>query len=290
MLYLSGAIGGSPVGGGLFGDQISLGLVRRATEAIREEDDIRAVVVRIESPGGSASISDEIWHEIMRLREERPVVASMGDVAASGGYYIAAAASEIFAQPGTITGSIGVVGGKIVFDDAFDRIGVRPVLLGRGQNAGLTSLARPFTPSQRSALERHMETAYERFIQCIVEGRSMDEGLVRELATGRVWSGQRALELGLVDYIGGLHDAIELARELGELDHDAPVEAFPKPLSLVEQIEQAMNAPGLSVSSNQLLQAIPGSSEAPVSHALTLAMLINEFPVLTYWPVATDIQ
>lgn len=290
VLYLSGAIGGSPVGGGLFGDQISLGQVRRATEAIREEEDIRAVVVRIESPGGSASISDEIWHEIMRLREERPVVASMGDVAASGGYYIAAAASEIFAQPGTITGSIGVVGGKVVFDDAFERIGIRPVLLGRGRNSGLTSLARPFTPSQRRALEQHMEATYELFIQRIVEGRSMDEALVRELATGRVWSGRRALELGLVDSIGGLHDAIESARELGELEHDAPVEAFPKPLSLVEQVEQAMNTPGLSVSSQQFVQVIPGSSEAPVSHALTFALLISEYPVLTYWPVATDIR
>lgn len=290
VLYLSGAIGGSPVGGGLLGDQISIAQVRRAAEAIRDEEDIRAVVVRIESPGGSASISDEIWRELMRLREERPVVASMGDVAASGGYYIAAAASEIFAQPGTITGSIGVVGGKVVFTDAFDRIGVRPVLLGRGRNAGLISLSRPFTPSQRLALEQHMEAAYERFIQCIVEGRSMDEGLVRELATGRVWSGRRARELGLVDHLGGLHDAISLARELGELDDDAPVEAFPKPLSLIEQVEQAMSTPGLSLASRQLDGVIPSSSQASVSQALALTLLLSEYSVLTYWPVTTDIR
>ena len=290
VMYLSGPIAGGLLGGGLFGDQISLSQVHRAAEAIRRDPDIKAVVVRIESPGGSASVSDEIWHELMRIREERPVVASMGDVAASGGYYIATAATEIFAQPDTITGSIGVIGGKVVFGDALERIGVRPVLLSRGRNAGLMSLTRPFSPSQHLALERFMTSAYDRFIACVVQGRAMDEDAVRHLATGRVWTGRRAVELGLVDQLGGLHDAIALARELGELDEDAPVEVFPKPLSLVEQVEHALNGPNLSISERALAASPSGLDDALLSRALPLALLLDGEPVLTYWPVLFDIN
>lgn len=288
VLYLSGTIvGGS--GSGMMSDQITLPPVRSALKAIREDEDIRAVVVRIDSPGGSALVSDEIWHELIELREERPIVASMGSVAASGGYYIAAAATEILAQPGTITGSIGVIGGKPVLTDLLEDLGARPELITRGRNSGLASLSRPFSLSQRESLERLMQAVYDRFVHVVAQSRVMDEEHVRSLATGRAWTGTRALELGLVDQLGGLHDAIVLARELGGLAEDAPVEPFPKPLSLIEQLERAMQPPS-PLGAAQLL-TVEGSAAREVSErALTAAMLFQEERVLALWPVYVNIQ
>lgn len=288
VLYLSGAIVGEGSSSSLFGDRISLEATRRALEEIRDEDEIEALVIRIDSPGGSASASDEIWHEVMEIRADRPVIASMGDVAASGGYYIAAGADEIFALPGTLTGSIGVVGGKVVFGDLFDRIGVTPVLLSRGQNAGLTSLSRPFSPSQRRALQGHMRSIYDRFIHCVVEGRGLQEVEVRELATGQVWSGERARELGLIDEIGGLHEAIARARELAELDDNAPVEAFPKPLPLIQQLEQAVSPPSLAQWSGRA--ALTAGDQELIESAIELGQLMQSEPVLTYWPLHVTIH
>lgn len=163
------------------------------------------------------------------------------------------------------------------------------MLLKRGQNAGITSLTEPFTESQRHALERSMNSVYERFIQCIVRGRVMNEERVRRLATGQVWTGERAVELGLVDHIGGLHDALALARELGELDEDSPVEAFPKPMSIFEQIDQTMN-PGVSlVPQISTLTPRSGSAEM-ISRGLSLSALLEREPVLTYFPIYINIR
>jgi protease-4 len=288
VLYLSGTIVDS-AGAGLVGDVISLSQVREALQTVREDEDIRALVVRIDSGGGSAFASDEIWHELIELRARRPIVASMGDVAASGGYYIAAAATEVLAQPGTITGSIGVVGGKPVLGDLMERIGVAPEVITRGRNAGLVALSRPFTPSERQALERLMESVYERFIRSVALGRVMDEERVRALATGRVWCGRRALELGLVDRLGGLYDAIVLARELGGLPDDAPVEPFPRPLSLAEQLEQVMDPPSPFGVVRDF--APEGSSIDEAAEAsLSIAMLFHREPVLAIWPVVLDVR
>lgn len=283
LLLLSGPIVSSGASGSLIGDQISLSALRTWLNEIRQDPQIRAVVVRIDSPGGSASASDEIWRELIRLRADLPVITSMGDVAASGGYYIAAASDEIYAQPGTMTGSIGVVGGKVVADELLNDIGVTPVLLRRGQNAALTSLTRPFSRSEHQALQQHMQSTYERFIHCIVQGRAMDEAAVRPLATGRVWSGQRALDLGLIDHMGGLHEALGRARELGGLEDDAMVETFPKPLPLIQQLEQLASPPSLLRAS---AEATPNSEVAHVTgQALDLATLLDHDPVLTIWPV-----
>lgn len=284
-LYLSGTIADSSVAGGLLGDAITPDVVRRFVEEVRDEPEIRALVVRIDSPGGSAAASDEIWHELMEIREDLPIVVSMGDMAASGGYYIATASEEIFAERGTLTGSIGVVGGKIVFGDLAARIGVNSVLLARGRNAGLASLFRPFSPSQRAALERVMRAIHERFIRTVVEGRGLDEATVRELATGRVWTGVRGRELGLVDHIGGLHDALAHARELGGLDPDAPVEAFPRPLGLLEQLGEALAGPGLSASAPRLVERHLGAAGEPLAQAVELVPLLEHEPALLYCPL-----
>lgn len=288
VLYLSGAIVGGE-GGGMMGDRIALPRVRRAIEEIREEEQIRAVVVRIDSPGGSARASDEIWHALMELRSDRPIVASMGDVAASGGYYIATASNKILAQPGTITGSIGVVGGKVVLGGLMDEVGVNPELIKRGDNAGLAAISQPFTPGQRRALERVMESIYDRFVHCVVQGREMEEERVRALATGRVWTGRRALELGLIDELGGLHDAIALARELADLPEDAPVQAFPRPIGLLEQLERAMDPP--SPLGALGLAAPEGSPTRELTlSALDTAYLLQDEQVLTLWPMFIQVR
>jgi len=288
VLYLGGAIVGGG-GGSLFGRQISLPTTRRALEEIREDEEIRALVVRIDSPGGSATASDEIWREIMRIRETRAVVISMGDVAASGGYYIAAAGTEILAEPATLTGSIGVVGGKLVISDLAEDLGAHPVVLRRGRNAGLSALSQPFSPSQREALRRTMVAVHDRFVECIVTGRVMDEGRVRELATGRVWTGEQALELGLVDAIGGLHEAIVLARELSDLELDAPVEAFPRPQSLVEQLEEVFSPQATLARALEATGGRPGPG-VMVTRALDVATLMQDEPVLTLWPFWIDLR
>jgi protease-4 len=274
VLYLSGPIVDDGGSGGFWGQRITPALVMEAIEAVRDDSRIRAVVVRIESPGGSAAASDRMWHELLQLRSELPLVASLGDVAASGGYYVAAATSEIVAQPGTLTGSIGVIGGKLVLAELADRAGVGSTLLRRGRNAGLNSPVRNFTVSQRRALEGYMGTVYERFIESIVVGRAMSEDQVRRLATGQVWTGRRALDLGLIDRLGGLHEAIALARELGGLDEKAPVEAFPRPKGFLEQVELALDP---------MARAQAAVRVAGNGLPLDLAALLSRERVFTFW-------
>lgn len=188
-------------------------------EDLAEDDSVQAVVLRVDSPGGSAMASDLILRGIDRLADEKPVVASLSDVAASGGYYIAAKAHRIVAEASTITGSIGVVGGKLAtrgFQEEF--LGLSHEELQRGANADYFSSLDRFSESQRERFLSMMEDTYERFLGHVSNGRDMSRDAVHAVAGGRVWSGQRAVELGLVDEIGGLDRAIEVAKEAAGID------------------------------------------------------------------------
>jgi protease-4 len=185
---------------------------------VRVDPGIRAVVVRIDSPGGSAIASEVIWRELMLTRDVKPVIVSMGDVAASGGYYIAAPAHVIVAQPGTLTGSIGVVTGKFVVQGGLDKIGVGSGAVSEGPFAEMNSPFRPFSTDERARVEEQMRTTYDLFVKRVADGRQQTPARIDAVAQGRVWTGHQARELGLVDELGGLDLAIRRAAERAKLD------------------------------------------------------------------------
>ncbi|MCC5996556.1 MAG: signal peptide peptidase SppA [Oceanicaulis sp.] len=234
---------GDPSGG--FGGEEVIGADRmaQAIDAAARDSSVRAIVLRIDSPGGSATASDQIWDAVMRARQNgKPVIVSMGSVAASGGYYIAAPADMIVANAATLTGSIGMLGGKIVIDGALQRVGLNlePLSVG-GEYALAYSGATAWSDSQRAAFQRLAEQIYTDFTTKVSEGRDLPMARVQEIARGRVWTGAQAAELGLVDRIGGLQEAVNAARELAGLEADEPVRlrrfpAQPTPLEAFQQL------------------------------------------------------
>ncbi len=195
--------------------------------ALREaaaDDDVAAIVLRVDSPGGAVTGSETIWREVVRARAAgKPVVASMGAVAASGGYYVSMAADAIVANPGTITGSIGVVTGKLVARNLKDRLGVGSDTVRTNANADAWSVNAPFTPEQQSQVEAEADLFYTDFVQRVADGRGMTVEDVDTIARGRVWTGADAAERGLVDELGGLRTAIRRAKVLAGLEPDAKV-------------------------------------------------------------------
>ncbi|MDH3519423.1 MAG: signal peptide peptidase SppA [Myxococcales bacterium] len=189
-------------------------------ERVRRDESVRAVVLRIDSPGGDALASDLLWRAVSQLRREKPVVASMAGVAASGGYYLASAADAVLAESGTITGSIGVLGGKLNLEGLYRRLGVGRDGVERGARAGLLSEARTFRADERRALRDEMSALYAMFVERVARGRGLSAEAVERVAQGRVWSGSRAAALGLVDGIGGPLEALAKARSLAGLARD----------------------------------------------------------------------
>jgi protease-4 len=185
-------------------------------EALREAPEVRGVALRIESPGGDALASDLIWRSVERFAREKPVVASLGDVAASGGYYVAAAADAIYAEATTLTGSIGVVGGKLDVSELYRRMGIGRDAVERGARAGMLSETRAFSPDERSALRAGMSSLYASFVDRVARGRNLATEAVLRVAEGRVWSGVSAQQHGLVDALGGPLEALrDLRRRAG---------------------------------------------------------------------------
>ncbi len=196
------------IGRGTEGRGILSGSMSKLFERLRERDDVRGVVLRIDSPGGDAIASDLLWRAASRVAETKPVVASMGDVAASGGYFLAAAAHRVFAEAGTLTGSIGVIGGKLNMEGLYARLGVSTDAVERGARAGLLSDDRDFTPDERAAIRDEISGLYDIFIDRVATGRGLSHEAVDRVARGRVWSGAAARSHGLVDVIGGPLDAL----------------------------------------------------------------------------------
>ena len=188
-------------------------------------------MLRINSPGGSYTASDVIWREVVRLRAAgKPVVVSMGDVAASGGYFIAAPADVIVAQPGTITGSIGVFMGKPVLRELFGRAGVTTDSITDGAGAAsatMFSSSRPFSEAEWGRINEWLDAVYADFTEKVASGRRMPAERVHELARGRVWTGADAITNGLADEAGGLREAVAIARKRAGLPADAPVRIYP---------------------------------------------------------------
>jgi protease-4 len=221
------------------GETLSARRVARAFREAARDPDVRAILFRIDSPGGSAVASETIWREVARARERgKPVIASMGDVAGSGGYYIAAPASKIVAQPATLTGSIGVLAGKFVIADLLDKLGITSETVTRGANAAMFSVYEDFSPAGRARLDAFLDQTYRGFKERVAAGRGMTADQVEAVAKGRVWSGEQARERGLVDALGGYDVALRLAREEAAIPADAEFELaeFPERKSALERI------------------------------------------------------
>jgi protease-4 len=257
MIYAQGAIRsgrsgrGAPGGGGMGSDTVAAAL--RAAAA---DEGARAVVLRVNSPGGSATASDVIWREVVRVRAAgKPVVVSMGEVAASGGYFISAPADVIVAQPATITGSIGVIMGKPVLHGLFDRVGISTDSVTDGaENATMFSSTRPFSDADWSRIDEWLDAIYADFTEKVASGRRMDIGRVHELARGRVWTGADAVANGLADQTGGMREAIAIARLRAGLPDDAPVRSYPR-LGPLDQLRPAESSESRPAAAGSLLGA-----------------------------------
>jgi protease IV len=195
----------------------------------RADRSIRAIVLRIDSPGGSAIASDVIWREIMLTRSQKPVIASMSDVAASGGYYIAMPAHAIVAQPATLTGSIGVVMVKFVIDGTLKKLGLNMENVHQGRYADLYSPIRPFSPEERAKVEEQMQATYAAFVEKAASGRNTTPERIDAIGQGRVWTGKQAKELGLVDELGGLERALAIAKQRARIPQDTEVQVVVYP-------------------------------------------------------------
>jgi protease-4 len=216
-------LGGEQEGGGLWAEAVGIievrGVIdneRKIVDSLRrfaKDEDIRAVVLRVESPGGGVAPSQEIYREVTRLREKKPVIASLGGVAASGGYYIASACSAIVANPGTITGSIGVIMETVNVQGLLEKIGVKGSVIKAGTYKDLGSPLREMTTEEKKILETMLTDVHNQFIAAVASGRQMDEAKVQKLADGRIYSGEEAHRLGLVDQLGNFQDAVALAAE-----------------------------------------------------------------------------
>ena len=210
--------------------QFTARAVERAFNAAARDKDVRAIVFRIDSPGGSATASETIWRDVMRAHQHgKPIIVSMGDVAASGGYYVAAPADKIVAEPATLTGSIGVLGGKIILGDLFAKLGITTDSVQRGANADMYSLTRDFSPQARQRFSGQLDDTYRGFKDHVAAGRHLTADAVEAAAKGRVWTGEDALRLGLVDALGGYDTALALARRAANLPADAPIDVVVYP-------------------------------------------------------------
>lgn len=203
-----------------------------ALRVLAADDSVKAVVLRIDSGGGSALASELIWHAVAEVKAKKPVVVSMSDVAASGGYYIACGATKIFALDDTLTGSIGVVGGKLAPGGALAKLGVTTYPRGRGKRATMNASLGPWTDDERATVQATMQSIYDVFVGRVAAGRGKTKDEIHAIAQGRVWTGADARRLGLVDEIGGLDAALAEARKLGGVGDDAPLEEYPGKLTL----------------------------------------------------------
>jgi protease-4 len=228
---------------GSMGDAVS-GPFVRAMERLENDDDVKAVVMRINSPGGSALASDRMWDAARRLGEAKPLIASIGDMAASGGYYIASAADEILAHPNSLVGSIGVVGGKFNFAGLAENIGVNTYILQRGKRAAWSTPVRGLKPTERQAFEGLLRDTYDRFIDRVAVGRKMEREAVLAAAEGRVMTAQDGKVLGLIDEMAGLSEALIRARAAAGLGPEAPVELWPSSKGMIDAINDLLSGNG----------------------------------------------
>ena len=249
-------------------------------------------MLRVNSPGGSATASEIILDATRRVKAKKPLVVSMGNVAASGGYYIAAPSTRIFAQPLTITGSIGVVGGKFNLTGLMKKIGVTREVITRGKRADLFTLTRSWTGEEKQVIERYMARTYRQFIARVSAGRKLTPQAVEKVAQGRIWSGKAAKRHKLVDELGGLTDAVASAKKLGGLATDSKTAVYPRPKSWFEKIQETFGGGNVRAGLlRSLIGEVVGPADAPaLLGALQAVSAWRRERVLTWMPVIVSLQ
>jgi len=254
---------------------------------MQQDDSVKAVVLRIDSPGGSPLASDLLWHEMMGLRKKKPIIVSVGNMAASGGYYIACASQRIFAERTSIVGSIGVFGGKINVAPALDQFGIHAETFAASPEPGAAARAAQSSPLSswdeptRERVRAHMQGIYDLFIARVAHGRKMAVEKVLESAEGHIWSGDQGLSRGLVDEIGGLSEALTAARKAAHLEADAPVSVEGGREGLLDSLllsDDASDSDAVAafnrlstVSATRLLSAVPQELRTFVGGAASLS-------------------
>ncbi|RMG06175.1 MAG: signal peptide peptidase SppA [Acidobacteria bacterium] len=253
-----------------YGQTIGSNTMVRAISDAASDDSIKAIVIRVDSPGGSALASDLIWHAIEKAKAKKPVVVSMSDVAASGGYYISCNANKIVAESSTITGSIGVFLGKPVLKGFYDWLGLNNEYVMRGKNAGLFRETERWTPEEEAKMrELANRIYYDEFVPKVAQGRGRSLEEIDSIGQGRVWTGAQAKERGLVDEIGGLEKAIEIAKELAGLPADKDVQriTFPKPRPFFERL-LGRKEDETFAATRKLIETMPENIQKAIKYAL----------------------
>ncbi|MGC1274554.1 MAG: signal peptide peptidase SppA [Planctomycetaceae bacterium] len=298
VVYCTGAImPGESQSGFLYGEVMGSETIVKAIDKARDDENVKAIVLRVDSPGGSALASDIIWRSVLLAKEKKPVVVSMGHVAASGGYYISMGADAIVAEPSTITGSIGVVGGKVAFDGLLNKIGVTTSVVSRGKNSGTLSVLEGFSDSEREAMQKMLNDIYRQFTAKAAKGRGMEVDKLEALARGRIYSGTRAKSLGLIDETGTLADTIEIAKtkaqERGLLDEDEEtgIQTLPKAKSPLEELFGPLNDDA-GAEAAVLLKALAATSPelAEKLSGLGVINLLARERVLTLMPFQVRVK
>jgi protease-4 len=297
LVYAVGAIQSGESGESLMGGQ-SLGseTFNKAIRSAREDKSVKAVVIRIDSPGGSALASEAMWREIVATAKEKPVIASMGDVAASGGYYIASAAQVILAEPNTITGSIGVFGGKMVMGGTYEKLGINVVQLKRGEHAGIYSSSTKFTESERKVIEEQIQEVYKTFLDRVAAGRNKDREEIHKIAQGRVWTGAAALKIGLVDELGGLDRALAVAADKAGL-RDYKIEVLPKPKNFLDILLEGFGNTDARIAGaavpaeiRALRAVLPDSLGRPLARMMAMLKVMEKERVLMAMPLVIEVK
>ena len=260
VIYASGTIasgksGYDPINGPVVGSDTLIDYIREA----RRDSAVRAIVLRVDSPGGSAAASDAIWRELTIAKNERadrPLIASMSDLAASGGYYIAMPAQVIVAQPSTLTGSIGIFGGKVVTGGVYQKLGANIEATSVGRNAQIDSPARPYSPDELKKLQEQLQSFYDQFVEKVADSRHTTPEKIDAIAQGRVWTGRQAKQNHLVDELGGLDRAIAIAKQRAKIPAESEVEVtiYPPRKSFYELISEQFSGGGESAAMREWLQ------------------------------------
>lgn len=294
LIYAEGIIYDGDGQGSLFDDSgVASESMRRTLRQAARDENIKAVVLRIDSPGGSALASEVIWQAIRRLSQEhrKPVIVSIGSVAASGGYYVASAGDYIFADRCSLVGSIGVVGGKLILKGLFDKLGLATASFTRGDNADLFSSTQPFTDQQRQLLRQWMQHVYDQFtgrVMAMRQGKIQD---IDKVARGRVFLAQQARELGLVDELGGCQAAIAYAASQAGLESGSyDVRILPPPRTLADLLSGRSDQaalpvrPDITIQPDSPLLVLPRSVRRQLARQILLMQLLDRHPVALVWP------
>jgi protease-4 len=262
---------------------VTPGAMRKAVAAALKDDQVKAIVLRVDSPGGSASASDEIWAVLKEADKKKPVTVSMGRVAASGGYYISCAGRSIVADPATITGSIGVVAGKLVITDALNKIGINIETVARGKHVGMLSMLQPFSDEEREFLKKSMTETYGVFTDRVKGARGNKIANLEDVAQGRLFTGEQAKTAGLVDNVGTLNDAVLAAAKSAGIENNYNILILPEAKSLSDILREGlmsdMSVP-LGIKSPSIsdaaIESLPAEVRGDVKSALRMMTVLQK--------------